>query len=89
MSIKLIPCPYCAGTGEGYRPGMQGDGWTGSACDMCEGMKEDYIDPAVGKQPQCIAACPHFAIFLTTIEAEVGESRMDAIKREFNIKKRD
>ena len=40
MSIKLIPCPYCAGTGEGYRPGLQGDGWTGSACDMCEGWAQ-------------------------------------------------
>ena len=35
--MEMIPCPYCAGTGEGYRIGMQGDGWAGVPCDMCEG----------------------------------------------------
>lgn len=55
-------------------------------CDLCVGMKEEYVDPEIGKQPQCVAACPHFAIYVATIEASVDETRMDAIKREFQIK---
>lgn len=40
MTVKLITCQYCGGTGEGYRPGLQGDGWTGAACDMCDGWTQ-------------------------------------------------
>lgn len=33
----LIMCEFCGGTGEGFRQGMQGDGWTGLPCKVCEG----------------------------------------------------
>ena len=34
-------------------------------CDLCEGMKEEFIDPAVGeKKPQCVEVCPQKAISL-------------------------
>ncbi|MHA1148792.1 MAG: hypothetical protein ACTSR8_11190 [Promethearchaeota archaeon] len=59
------------------------------ACDICEGMKEEFVDPKVGREPQCISACPRFAIFITTIEAFKSETRIEAIKREFSIKKKN
>ena len=57
------------------------------ACDMCEGMKDEFVDPEVGRTPQCISACPHFAIFITNVESLENETRIEAIKRDFNIKK--
>jgi len=56
------------------------------SCDLCQGAKAEYIDPEIGKQPQCIASCPHQAIFVGTIDSLENESRIDAIKRIFNQK---
>ena len=56
------------------------------SCDLCKGVKEDYLDTGIGKHPQCIPACPHQAIFIGTIDSLENESRIDAIKRVFNQK---
>ena len=56
------------------------------SCDLCRGMKEQFIDTKEGKKPQCIKSCPHQAIFVSTLKALEGESRMEAIKRIFNYK---
>ena len=56
-------------------------------CDLCEGMKEDFIDPEVGKkEPQCIVVCPKEAISLKTVEQIGEETRFDAVKRLFSEK---
>jgi len=54
------------------------------SCDLCRGMKEQFIDPEVGKKPQCIDACPHNAIFVSSLKVSAKESRMEAIHRVFN-----
>lgn len=47
-------------------------------------MKEDFIDPEVGKaEPQCIAVCPKEAISLKNVEQIGEETRLEAIKRLF------
>lgn len=56
------------------------------ACDLCMGMKEPFIDPEIGKKPQCVDACPKNAIFLGTIDCVENESRNEAIRRVFNQK---
>ncbi len=54
-------------------------------CDLCEDMKEDYIDPEVGKkEPQCIAVCPKEAISLKNVVQIGEETRMDAAKKLFS-----
>jgi Fe-S-cluster-containing hydrogenase component 2 len=54
-------------------------------CDLCEDMKEDYIDPEVGKkEPQCIAVCPKEAISLKNVTQIGEETRMDAAKKLFS-----
>ncbi|MHA1459166.1 MAG: 4Fe-4S dicluster domain-containing protein [Promethearchaeota archaeon] len=54
-------------------------------CDLCEGMKEDFIDPEVGKkEPQCIAVCPKEAIALLNV-VQIGEgTRIEAAKKLFS-----
>jgi len=53
-------------------------------CDLCESMKEDFIDPEVGKvEPQCIAVCPKEAIDLKNVEQIGEETRIEAVKRLF------
>jgi formate dehydrogenase iron-sulfur subunit len=53
-------------------------------CDLCDGMKEDFIDPEVGKtEPQCIAVCPKEAIALKNVEQIGEETRIDAVRRLF------
>lgn len=59
------------------------------SCDLCKGMKEQFIDTKEGKKPQCIKACPHQAIFVTTLKALEGESKIEAIKRIFDYKSDD
>ena len=56
------------------------------SCDLCNGIKEQFIDIKEGKKPQCIKSCPHQAIFVSTLKALEGESKMEAIKRIFNYK---
>ncbi len=57
------------------------------SCDLCKGMKDEFVDPEVGKKPQCLCTCPNSALFISTIESYGNESRMEAIKRVFNEKK--
>ncbi len=53
-------------------------------CDLCENMREEFIDPEVGKpEPQCIELCPREAISLKTVEQIGEETRIDAVKRLF------
>lgn len=53
-------------------------------CDLCENMKEDFIDPEVGeREPQCIALCPKEAISLKNVEQIGEETRMQAVRRLF------
>ncbi len=56
------------------------------SCDLCKGTKAEFVDPGIGKQPQCITACPHQAIFLDTVESIGDESRIGTIKRTFDHK---
>jgi len=53
-------------------------------CDLCEGMKEEFIDAEVGKkEPQCIAVCPKEAISLKNV-VQIGEgTRIEAAKKLF------
>jgi hypothetical protein len=47
-------------------------------------MKEEFIDPEVGKrEPQCIALCPKEAISLKSVEQIGEETRIQAVKRLF------
>ena len=39
----LTICAQCGGTGEGFRAGMQGDGWTGKPCDWCNGWGDVIV----------------------------------------------
>ena len=59
------------------------------SCDLCKGMKEQYIDAKEGKAPQCVKSCPHQAIFVSTLNTLEGESKIEAIKRIFNYKDED
>ncbi|TXT65139.1 MAG: 4Fe-4S ferredoxin [Promethearchaeota archaeon] len=53
-------------------------------CDLCENMKEEFIDPEVGEpEPQCILVCPKEAISLKNVEQIGEETRLDAVKRLF------
>ena len=53
-------------------------------CDLCETMKDDYIDPERGeKYPACIDVCPKEAISLKDVEQIGEEKRIDAVKRLF------
>ena len=54
------------------------------SCDLCAGMKEQFIDIKEGKKPQCIEVCPENAIFTSIIESVGKESRSEAIRRVFN-----
>ena len=58
------------------------------ACDLCEHMRVELIEPDSEPQPQCVSACPLFAIFIGTIEAYDNETKSEAMKRIFNLKDR-
>lgn len=53
-------------------------------CDLCLEMNDEFVDPILGKIPQCVDKCPNFAIFIATLEPYGNESRMETIKRIFN-----
>ena len=53
------------------------------SCDLCEEMNDDFINFDMEKRPQCIEACPHNAIFISTVESYENESRDEAINRIF------
>lgn len=53
-------------------------------CDLCDTMKEDYINEERGeKYPACIDVCPKEAISLKDVEQIGEEKRIDAVKRLF------
>ena len=53
-------------------------------CDLCENMKEDYIDETSGKkEPQCILVCPKEAISLKNVVQIGEETRIEAARRLF------
>ena len=53
-------------------------------CDLCQNMREEFIDPEVGGvEPQCIAVCPKEAISLKNVVQIGEETRIDAAKRLF------
>ena len=54
------------------------------SCDLCQGMRKEYMDSETEKTPQCIIACPADAIFLGTIESVGNVSRIESIKEAFN-----
>ena len=54
------------------------------SCDLCLEMKDEFIDPELGKVPQCVDKCPNFAIFISRLEPYGDESRMKTVKRIFN-----
>jgi len=48
-------------------------------------MKEEFIDPEVGKkEPQCIAVCPKEAISLKNVVQIGEETRIEAARRLFH-----
>ena len=53
------------------------------ACDLCREMKKQFVDPEIGKKPQCVDVCPHNAIFISIIESFKNESRNEALRRVF------
>jgi Fe-S-cluster-containing dehydrogenase component len=53
------------------------------SCDLCYEMKDEFIDPILGRKPQCVDVCPNNAIFIGTLESYGNESRSDAINRIF------
>ena len=57
------------------------------SCDLCEHIKEEFLDSNTRPQPQCITVCPVQAIFITTIIAYDYESSSEALKRIFNLEK--
>lgn len=53
-------------------------------CDLCESMKEEYIDAESGKiEPQCIIVCPKECISLKNVVQIGEETRIQAAKRLF------
>lgn len=54
-------------------------------CDLCVGMKEEFIDEESGKkEPQCVLVCPKECISLKNV-AQIGEeTRIAAAKRLFH-----
>ncbi len=54
-------------------------------CDLCEAMKEEFIDPEVAKkEPQCIVVCPKEAISLKNVVQIGEETRIEAAKKLFS-----
>jgi len=53
-------------------------------CDLCDTMKEDYINPERGETyPACNDVCPKEAISLKDVEQIGEEKRIDVVKRLF------
>jgi len=51
------------------------------SCDLCRGMKDEFVDPVSGKkEPQCIIVCPKEAISLKSVEQIGEESRIKTVK---------
>jgi Fe-S-cluster-containing dehydrogenase component len=81
---KCNGCAYCIRACDFGVINLHIDSQKALICDLCDGMKEDFIDPEVGRtEPQCIAVCPKEAISLKNVEQIGEETRLDAIRRLF------
>ncbi|MFW9989681.1 MAG: hypothetical protein ACFFC3_13580 [Candidatus Odinarchaeota archaeon] len=56
----------------------------GIKCDLCIGMKEEFVDFKIGKTPQCESVCSSNAISFGSIKAQKNETRLEALKRVFS-----
>ena len=81
---KCNGCGFCVRACDFGVMSLHLDTMKALTCDLCEGMKEDFIDPEVGKkEPQCIAVCPKEAISLKNV-VQIGEgTRIEAAKKLF------
>jgi len=81
---KCNGCGFCVRACDFGVMSLHLDTMKALTCDLCEGMKEDFIDPEVGKkEPQCIAVCPKEAIALKNV-VQIGEgTRIEAAKKLF------
>jgi Fe-S-cluster-containing dehydrogenase component len=81
---KCDGCAYCIRACEYGVITLHLDNQKAITCDLCEEMKDEFIDPEVGaKEPQCIVVCPKEAISLKNVEQIGEETRIEAVKRLF------
>ena len=81
---KCNGCGFCIRACDFGVISLQLDSQKAITCDLCEGMKEEFIDPEVGKkEPQCISVCPKEAISLKNVVQIGEETRIEAAKRLF------
>lgn len=81
---KCNGCGFCVRACDFGVMSLHLDTMKALTCDLCEGMKEDFIDPEVGKkEPQCIAVCPKEAIALKNVVQIAEGTRIEAAKKLF------
>jgi len=81
---KCNGCGFCVRACDFGVMSLHLDTMKALTCDLCEGMKEDFIDPEVGKkEPQCIAVCPKEAISLKNVVQISEGTRIEAAKKLF------
>ncbi|MBY9005532.1 MAG: 4Fe-4S dicluster domain-containing protein [Candidatus Lokiarchaeota archaeon] len=82
---KCNGCGFCIRACQFGCISLHLDSQNALVCDLCENMKEEFIDLEVGKkEPQCIVVCPKEAISLKNVEQIGEETRFDAVKRLFS-----
>ncbi len=87
---KCNGCGFCVRACDFGVMSLNIDTMKAITCDLCEDMKDEFIDPEVGKkEPQCIAVCPKEAISLKNVEQIGEETRIDAVKRLFGDQIKD
>jgi len=81
---KCNGCGFCVRACDFGVMSLHLDTMKALTCDLCEGMKEDFIDPEVNKkEPQCIAVCPKEAIALKNVVQISEGTRIEAAKKLF------
>ncbi|MHA1803259.1 MAG: 4Fe-4S dicluster domain-containing protein [Promethearchaeota archaeon] len=81
---KCNGCAFCVRACDFGVISLHIDSQKALVCDLCENMKEEFIDPEKGvPEPQCIEVCPKEAISLKNVEQIGEETRFDAVKRLF------
>jgi len=80
---KCNGCGYCCRACEFGAMTMHVITQKALTCDLCENMKEEFVEEGGKKEPQCIVVCPKEAITLKNVEQIGEESRIDAVKRLF------
>ncbi|MFO8017253.1 MAG: 4Fe-4S binding protein [Promethearchaeia archaeon] len=64
---RCIGCGFCVRACDFGVISLHLESQTALICDLCEGMKEKFIDPEVGEpEPQCLKVCPQEAISITS-----------------------